>query len=639
MRSGNEDKSLGDDGNLEVDNHVTAVRVTLQRFNTEPVLEERGVLHGSVESNGRGGEVDTISDTERENFGKIPRVGCSRRKDSVKRKGHDGTVVENSDDQDHEGREVESPGEGHDGEAEYDTDGNGTSVDSIVPHTLEDDSRTVDGVDDSRETGLSKDNVSGTSGSVGGTLDGDTDVGTRKSRGIVGTVTSHGTKVAKVLDTLDNLELVLGEDTGETIGVHDHLVKVGMLATSFGTFLQNLSRVHVVTKTKSSTGFLSNSKLVTSNHLDLDTESHSVVNSLLGVRSRRVKDRKETDKLETVTLGGGVITSNILVSDSESTETTSGKLLNISLKLVFKLVGLATGTEFNDDTSHTLGSTLKLATVHVVSVSDLGTLVNRVEGLEVKELNTTTSLLGVRKGTNDTTVNGVLVLGTGSIGGEETDALNVPLGVALDILLVNSKLVGGEGTGLVGTENGDTGKLFNGSDTGNDSLVLGELLGTDGKGDGQDSRHGNGDTTNEQDKDVVKTTSVRVSEVGVENQDLEEDEDTDGAETERTDTSKDLLQVTDLVIVLTDKSGSTTEESVGTGGNNDTLGLTLLTGGTRETLVTLALADGKRLASKSSLVHAVSIVSACNGACGIWILTKHQWPQPIDSQKGRHHRA
>lgn len=617
MRSGNEDKSLRDDGNLEVDNHVTTVRVTLQRFNAEPVLEECSVLHGSIESNGRGGEVDTVSDTERENFGKIPGVRGSRRKDSVKREGHDGTVVENSNDQDHEGREVKSPGKGHDGETENDTDGNSTSVDGVVPHTLEDNSRTVDGVDDSRETGLSKDNVGSTSGSVGGTLDSDTDVGTRKSRGIVGTVTSHGTKVTKVLDTLDNLELVLREDTSETVGVHDHLVKVGVLATSLGTFLQNLGRVHVVTKTKSSTGFLSNSKLVTSNHLDLDTESHSVVNRLLGVRSGRVEDRKETDKLETVALSGGVITSNILESDSESTETTSGKLLNIGLKLVFKLVGLVTGTDFNDDTSHTLGSTLKLATVHFVSVSDLGTLVNRVEGFEVEEFDTSTSLLRVREGTNDTTVNGVLVLGTGSIGSEETYTLNVPLGVALDILLVNGKLVGGESTGLVGTKDGDTSKLFDGSDTGNDSLVLGELLGTDGKGDGQDSRHGNGDTTNEQDKDVVKTTSVRVSEVGVENQDLEEDKDTDGDETESTDTGKDLLQVTDLVVVLTDESSGTTEESVGTGGDDDTLGLTLLTGRTRETLVTLMLADGKRLASKSSLVHAISIISVCNRACGI----------------------
>lgn len=617
MRSGDEDKSLRDDGNLEVDNHVTTVRVTLQRLNTEPVLEESGVLHGSVESNGRGGEVDTVSDTERENFGKIPRVRGSRRKNSVKREGHDGTVVENSNDQDHEGREVELPGEHHDGETENNTDGNRTSVDGIIPHTLEDNSRTVNGVNDSRKTGFGKDNVGSTSGSVSGTLDSDTDVGTRKSRGIVGTVTSHGTKVTKVLDTLDNLELVLREDTGETIGVHDHLVKVGVLATRLGTFLQNLSGVHVVTKTKSSTGFLSDSKLVTSDHLNLDTESHSVVNCLLSVGSRRVEDGKKTDKLETVTLSGGVITKNILVSDSESTETTSSKLLNISLKLVFKLVGLATGTEFNNNTSHTLGSTLKFATVHVVSVSDFGTLVNGVERLEVKEFDTSTGLVGVGKGTNNTAVNGILVLGSGSVSSEETDTLNVPLRVALDILLVNGKLVGGKGTGLVRTEDGDTGKLFNGSDTSNDSLVLGELLGTNGKSDGQDSRHGNGDTTNEQDKDVVETTSVRESEVGVHDQDLEEDEDTDGDKTESTDTGKNLLQVTDLVVVLTDKSGSTTEESVGTGGNDNTLSLTLLTGGTGETLVTLVLADGKRLASKSSLVHTISSISICNRAGGV----------------------
>jgi hypothetical protein len=56
--------------------------------------------------------------------------------------------------------------------------------------------------------------------------------------------------------------------------------------------------------------------------------------------------------------------------------------------------------------------------------------------------------------------------------------------------------------------------------------VLGELLGTNGHGDREDSRHGNGDSTNEQDKDVVESVAVRVAEVGVKDEDLKEDEDT-----------------------------------------------------------------------------------------------------------------
>jgi hypothetical protein len=133
--------------------------------------------------------------------------------------------------------------------------------------------------------------------------------------------------------------------------------------------------------------------------------------------------------------------------------------------------------------------------------------------------------------------------------------------------------------------------------------VLGELLSTDGEGNRQDGRHGNGDTTNEEDKDVVETPSVGVSVVGVEDEHLEQDKDTDRDQTERTNLGENHLQVTGLVVVLTDKGSSSTKEGVGSGRDDDTLGFSLLTGGTRETFVTELLALGKRLSSKSGLVH------------------------------------
>ena len=93
---------------------------------------------------------------------------------------------------------------------------------------------------------------------------------------------------------------------------------------------------------------------------------------------------------------------------------------------------------------------------------------------------------------------------------------------------------------------------------------------------GQDSGHGNRDTTDQEHQDVVETATVVVAETGVQAEDLSNDEDTDGNKAEGTDLGKDLLQVTGGVVVLTDERGSTTEESVGTGGNDDTLSLTLL---------------------------------------------------------------
>jgi hypothetical protein len=43
-----------------------------------------------------------------------------------------------------------------------------------------------------RKSGLGKNDIGSSSGSVGGSLDGDSDVGSGKGRGVVGSVTGHG---------------------------------------------------------------------------------------------------------------------------------------------------------------------------------------------------------------------------------------------------------------------------------------------------------------------------------------------------------------------------------------------------------------------------------------------------------------
>ena len=103
------------------------------------------------------------------------------------------------------------------------------------------------------------------------------------------------------------------------------------------------------------------------------------------------------------------------------------------------------------------------------------------------------------------------------------------------------------------------------------------MLSTDGEGDGQDSGHGDGDTTDQEDEDVVETITVTVVVGGVEDENLEKDKETDCYETKGADLSENLLQVTSGVVVLTDQRGSATEESVGTGRDDDTLGFTLFT--------------------------------------------------------------
>lgn len=89
-----------------------------------------------------------------------------------------------------------------------------------------------------------------------------------------------------------------------------------------------------------------------------------------------------------------------------------------------------------------------------------------------------------------------------------------------------------EYTGLVRTEYVDTGQLLDGRDIDDNGVVLGELLATDGQGDGQASGHNDEDTTDRENQDVVQTFTVREAEASVDDEDLGDSKDTDGDETE-----------------------------------------------------------------------------------------------------------
>ena len=139
VRSSDKDEGLGNDGDLEVNDHVTVVVVDVLGVgcNSEFVLEEVGVVHDGEKGDGRCGEVEAVTNTVGENFCEVPRVGGGRRKHSVEGEGHDGAVVQDRNDKNHERREVELPDKCHDGETDHDSDGNGTSVHRVVPHTAQ----------------------------------------------------------------------------------------------------------------------------------------------------------------------------------------------------------------------------------------------------------------------------------------------------------------------------------------------------------------------------------------------------------------------------------------------------------------------------------------------------------------------
>ena len=210
------------------------------------ILEEGGLQDDNNKGDGGQGEVQAVSNSESEDLDKIPTVWIHRRQYTIDRERHDCTVVEEGNDQNHEGGEVKLVGEGEDGETDDDTDGDSASVNRIVPHTLENDTGTTNGVNDGGETWFSQDDICSATSGVGRTLDGDADIGARQSGGIVGTVTGHGTKMTKTLEALDDLVLMFGEHTGETVSVQNHLVEGGVLAAGGGTVLQYFGRIHVV---------------------------------------------------------------------------------------------------------------------------------------------------------------------------------------------------------------------------------------------------------------------------------------------------------------------------------------------------------------------------------------------------------
>ena len=107
-------------------------------------------------------------------------------------------------------------------------------------------------------------------------------------------------------------------------------------------------------------------------------------------------------------------------------------------------------------------------------VDDLGTLVNRVEGLEVEQLDASTSVGGITDGASNVGVSGIMVFGMGGISGEKDDVVLgegsiIPEGPPSDGQL------GSEGTGLIRGEDSDGSQFFNGGDMSNIGHVLGEL--------------------------------------------------------------------------------------------------------------------------------------------------------------------
>ena len=72
-------------------------------------------------------------------------------------------------------------------------------------------------------------------------------------------------------------------------------------------------------------------------------------------------------------------------------------------------------------------------------------------------------------------------------------------------------------------------------------------MSSDSKSNRKNGRHSDGDTSDQEYKDVVETATVRVVESRVEDNDFEKDEDSDGNQAEETDLSENGLEGEELI--------------------------------------------------------------------------------------------
>jgi len=130
---------------------------------------------------------------------------------------HDSAIVKKRNDKDHEGWELE-PIQGHwHGKADNNTDLNSTGVNVVVPQGLGYNARTAetaDNIGNGREAKFHQDDISHTTSSVRGTLDGDTHISTQEGRGMVclSPVMAHG--LVRTQDS-DTCKLLNGGDMGD----------------------------------------------------------------------------------------------------------------------------------------------------------------------------------------------------------------------------------------------------------------------------------------------------------------------------------------------------------------------------------------------------------------------------------------
>lgn len=602
--TGNEDEPVLSEGDLKEDDLVQVTEV----------LDDTAVLavgvHGGDSDPGADGKDNTEQDGHSPELGQVPLDGGLAERSVVVGDGQGSNIGKDGN----EDNQLNVQGTVEDGNPEtqvnLEMDGQSDTVDNVGVHAVENLAGSLKSVDDSTKTGGKEDNVGSGAGSIGSTLDSNTGISLLQRGSVVDTVTSHGNEVATLLENLDDVVLVLGEDLSETIGSLNEIVNLRTGHVTATTETEALSVVDVGTKTELAGSLTSNADGITSQHLDGQTESLGLVDSLSGIVTRGVRARHNSENLPRAL--------TTLAGNTKGTETTSSELSNLVLVGLVDLLrdGVVLLHSLQDEKRGTLNTDDALTLGRLDVGGDL--LGDGVEGEELDDLVLGEDRLGagvVLERLEESLVDSIntLLLAGSSQAGSEHEVLGLNTGDG--VRLRQGELVLGQGTGLVGAENLDTSQRLNSRQLLDDSLLLGEVGSTDSHGGGNDGGKTDGDTNNGDGQGETEDIDNVVGAVEAGNPDDQEGED-DENQQHCADTVEDLSEVTSAGVGSVDESGGATDEGVVTGGGNHDEGLTTLDGGGSEALVALVLVDSERFTSDSRLVDLEESILGDDAAVG-----------------------
>lgn len=555
-----------------------------------------GQEEGSTQDPSTDSKQETKDDGDQPDLGQLPLNRTCFEVSVIVGNSDGGQVSEQGD----EDNQVSADGlvdDDHGGnEVDFQVQTQSDTVLNVGLHTLEDLTRKLDGIDNGGQTGGEENNISRSLSSLCGTLDSDTTVSLLERGSIVDTVTSHGSQVTTLLEHLDDLVLVLGENFSETVGL---LNKVVLGRAGKTTVDETLRVVDLGRESKHLAGFLGDGNSVTSQHLDSETKVLGFGDGVGSVLTRGVEHGVHAQQLPGLTL--------LLDSNTKRTETTAGELIRLLTEESSLLLRALRHVE------DSLGSTLGADVTDTVAGTDSGnTLGDRVErsvllGNPVTREDLTG--LGVATESHDgNLIDGVEVLEV-VVGGNSSDSHHpVDIDTLVNVRLTDGELVGSQGTSLVRAENVDTSKRLDSSKLLDDSLAFSKVGSTDSESGGGDNGKTDGHTNDQENQGVVEQVVVGVLgscdlQVTVETTNPGgENPEHDKNQESSTNVVHDGLEVTLVLGTLHQSSGLTDEGVTGSSEDNTVSLATLATSGVVAS-VGHVLVDSERFTGDGGLVN------------------------------------